>query len=58
MPIWLRNFTFNKIAEFKKKEKEAYDEASSKSSNKQTAIGPDGKINPSVFQRPTKSNYK
>lgn len=34
MPIWLRRFTFAKIEEFYKKEKEEYDKASKKSSSK------------------------
>ncbi len=58
MPIWLRNFTFNQISEYKKEEQEAYENASSKDSNKQTAIGPDGKINPQAFKKPTSSSYK
>jgi len=58
MPIWLRNFTFNQISEYKKEEHEAYEKASSQDSNKQTAIGPDGKINPQAFKKPTSSSYK
>ena len=58
MPIWLRNFTLTQVSDYNKKQKEAYDKASSKNSNQQTAIGADGKINPAAFQRPTKSNYK
>tara|TARA_R100001377_G_C3128310_1_gene88404 strand:+ start:117 stop:311 length:195 start_codon:yes stop_codon:yes gene_type:complete len=30
MPIWLRNFTFNQIAEYKQQEKDAHNKASSK----------------------------
>lgn len=37
MPIWLRNFTYKQIAEYKEKEKEAYKKASSKG-NKGTNI--------------------
>lgn len=33
MPIWLRKFTYYQIADFKKKEQEAYDKAMSKSSS-------------------------
>mgnify|MGYP001163552727 CR=1 FL=1 len=58
MPIWLRNFTLTQISEYKKEEHEAYEKASSKDSNKQTAIGPDGKINPQAFKKPTSSSYK
>jgi len=58
MPIWLRNFTFNQISEYKKEEQEAYEKASSQNSNKQTAIGADGKINPQAFKKPTSSSYK
>ena len=31
MPIWLRNFTFQKMQEFYEKEKEEYDKANKKS---------------------------
>jgi hypothetical protein len=58
MPIWLRRYTFSQIQKFYKDENTAMEKAQSKNKNKQTAIGPDGKINPTVFQRPTKSNYK
>ena len=30
MPIWLRNFTFKQIAEYKQKENDAYKKASNK----------------------------
>ena len=58
MPIWLRNYTFNQILEYKREEQESYEKYSSKDSNKQTAIGPDGKINPQAFKKPTSSSYK
>ena len=57
MPLWLRKFTLQQIIDWKKTEKEEYEKSSSKGTNKQTAIGADGKINPAAFQRPTKSNY-
>lgn len=57
MPLWLRKFTLQQIIDWKKEEKEAYEKASSQGTEKQTAIGADGKINPSAFQRPTKSSY-
>ena len=44
MPRWLRQFTFNRINEFYQKENEAY-ENSSKGSNKQTLVNPDGTVN-------------
>ena len=58
MPIWLRNFTLQEIVNHKKEEKKAYEKASNSGKNKQTAIGPDGKVNPQAFKRPTKSSYK
>ena len=40
MPIWLRNFTHKQISNFKQKEANAYNKASSKSSNStSTQIG-------------------
>lgn len=57
MPLWLRKFTLQQIIDFKKTEKDEYDKATSEGSNKQTAIGADGKVNPQAFQRPTKSSY-
>ena len=58
MPIWLRNFTSNQISEHNRQAQEKMDEASSQNSNKQTAIGADGKINPAAFKKPTSSSYK
>ena len=46
MPRWLRQFTFNKINEFYKKEAEEYEKSSSKGGgNKSTLIDPSGNIN-------------
>jgi|TARA_R110002153_G_scaffold246237_1_gene401875 hypothetical protein len=39
MPIWLRNFTFQKIQEFYEKEKEEYDKI-----NKKTSAMKPGKV--------------
>ena len=58
MPIWLRKYTFSQIQNFYKEEKEQIENPQSKDSNKQTAIGPDGKINPAAFKKPTSSSYK
>lgn len=38
MPIWLRNFTYNKIVEFKTKEAEAYKRTNTSSNNGSTSI--------------------
>ena len=55
MPIWLRNFTFNKILDFYKKEQE---EAKGKT-NQQTVIGEDGKIKTPEFAQKAKGvKYK
>ncbi len=50
MPRWLRQFTFNKIDEFYKKENEEYEKAKSGSSNKSTLIDPSGKINKDMWK--------
>jgi len=41
-----------------KNEKKRLEDAQNQNKGKQTAIGPDGKINPAAFTRPTKSKYK
>ena len=66
MPKWLRQFTFNKIDDFYKKEAEEYDKAKNKSSNKSTLVDPSGKINKEAFKEaapkvpsgPSKVKYK
>ena len=58
MPLWLRNFTFSQIQKFHKDESDKFEKEKQKSKGKKTAIGQDGKINPAVFQKPTKSSYK
>lgn len=51
MPRWLRQFTFNKINEFYKKEAEEYEKASSKSSgNKSTLVDSLGNVNKQAFK--------
>jgi hypothetical protein len=57
MPIWLRIFTFKKINEHYQKEKEEYDKAKDKSSNKQTIIGEDGKVNIPSHMEKSKTSY-
>ena len=44
MPRWLRQFTFNQINDFYKKENEASENASNGGSNKSTLMDPSGKI--------------
>jgi len=58
MPLWLRKYTFSQIQNFYKEEKDSIEAAQSKNTNKQTAIGADGKINPQAFKKPTSSSYK
>jgi len=58
MPIWLRKFTFSTIQDYYKKENQKIKDAQNQNKGKKTAIGPDGKINPQAFSRPTKSKYK
>lgn len=50
MPRWLRQFTFNKINDFYKKELEESEKATSKSSNKSTLIDSSGNINKDAFK--------
>lgn len=50
MPRWLRQFTFNKIDEYYKKEIEEHEKAQGKSSNKSTLVDPSGKINKEAFK--------
>lgn len=58
MPLWLRKYTFSQIQKFHKDSNDAIEAAQSKNTNKQTAIGADGKINPQAFKKPTSSSYK
>ena len=58
MPIWLRKFTFHQIQSFYKKEEEEIKKSQNQQKNIKTAIGKDGKINPSSFQKPSKSSYR
>lgn len=64
MPKWLRQFTFNHINDFYKKEAEEYNK-STKKPNSSTLIDPSGKINkenwkqiPQVKSGPSKVKYK
>jgi hypothetical protein len=51
MPRWLRQFTFNKINGFYKKENEEYEKASSKNNgNKSTLVDSAGNINKQAFK--------
>ena len=54
MPIWLRNFTFNKIREFYEQEAEANKKASSSSSNSTTLVDSSGKVNTPDFLQASK----
>ena len=60
MPIWLRNFTFNKIKEHYDNEAATIKKAQAGNSNSQTVIGDDGKVkSPEFLKSVTKSkpNY-
>jgi len=53
MPIWLRNFTFQKVNEHYEKEQEAYDKANKKGT---TVIDRSGIVkDPSVMSKPSSS---
>jgi len=49
MPIWLRKFTFNKINDYYKKEKEEYENISNNDS-KSTLVDSSGNINKEAFK--------
>ena len=56
MPIWLRNFTFNKMREFFEKEAAEMKKAQSNQSGTSTVIGSDGKIQqPEFLSKASKS---
>ncbi len=50
MPRWLRQFTFNKINDFYKKEAEEYEKSSNANSNSSTLIDSSGNVNKSAWQ--------
>jgi hypothetical protein len=55
MPVWLRNFTYNKIQDFYKKQNEQVKSQTKK--GEKTLIDPTGKINTPNFKEASK-NYK
>ena len=56
MPIWLRNFTFNKMREHYQKEADQMKKAQGKSGGATTVVDSDGKIQaPEHFQNAKKS---
>jgi hypothetical protein len=57
MPRWLREFTFNEINKFYKKEKEEYEKAQSKSKGTKDLMSSSGKVTPPNFKAPSKSSY-
>lgn len=57
MPIWLRNFTFNKMKEHYENEAAATKKAQAGSANAKTVIGTDGRVNsPEFLKSATKSS--
>ena len=50
MPRWLRQFTFNKINEYYKKESEEYQKSTSTNSNKSTLVDPMGNVNKDAWK--------
>lgn len=54
MPRWLRQFTFNKINEYYKKEAEEYEKASSKGKgNRSTLIDSSGNVDKNAWKSVT-----
>ena len=60
MPIWLRNFTFNKMKEHYENEASAHKKAQAGDSSSKSVIGEDGRVkSPEFFKSPNKTtpNY-
>ena len=57
MPIWLRNFTFNKIHEHYEKEKESHNEMAGQSSNSTTVIDSDGTVKAPEMMKQAATSY-
>jgi len=57
MPIWLRNFTFNKIHEHYQKEKEAHDKAMGTTSNSTSVMNPDGTVRAPELVKQAATSY-
>ena len=55
MPLWLRKFTFHKLKEYYKEEKQAAEKAR-KDPNTQTLVDSSGKVSPPNFKQ--KTGYK
>lgn len=53
MPIWLRNFTFNKMKEYFEKQNQEMKKAQAGSSQSSTVIGEDGKVKSPDFLKST-----
>jgi hypothetical protein len=53
MPRWLRQFTFNKINEYYKKESEQYEKVSSKNGTTSTLVDPSGNVDKSAWKSVT-----
>ena len=53
MPIWLRNFTFNKIKEYYEKQNEEINQ--SQKGKEKTVIGKDGKVKSPEFLSKSKT---
>jgi len=53
MPIWLRNFTFNKMREHYEKQNQEMKKAQAGSSQSSTVIGEDGKVKSPDFLKST-----
>ena len=50
MPRWLRQFTFNQIDNFYRKESEEYEKASRGGGNKSTLMDPSGNVNKEAWK--------
>ena len=53
MPRWLRQFTFNKINDFYKKEVEEYEKSSNSNPNSSTLIDSSGNVNRDAWKSVT-----
>ncbi len=57
MPIWLRNFTYHQISDFKQKEQQEINKSLKGNNSTSTNIG-DTNIPPHIKQALTKPSYK
>jgi len=58
MPIWLRRFIHNKIADYYEKENKSYENAKNGGNGQKTMVNPDGTVNVPDFKAASKQYKK